>query len=195
MHSRNSLRWISILQNVTAAYNNRPQPRALANLTPSEAKLPKNRSFLEKYFHDRKVKYESQFYNQISKFKVNDKVLIAKPRTSFSRGFTTNFDPKKIYTVAEIRRTFPLTYKLSFNDSVLPNFFYEQELSKINIDNSEPALYVADKKNVPDSYLRSGNVKSYKQVFLLKDKKSGKSRWIDQSELKLLQKTDQLITP
>lgn len=193
MHYRGSLRWLDLLQPATSAYNNRPQRIGLGKLTPSEAKLPKNRAYLEKYFHDRKVGYESQFYKQIPKLKINDNVLIQKPRTSFSRGYTTNYDPKKIYKVIEIRRTYPVTYKLAPNDDsshVLSNFFYEPELSKIN--NLQKSLHIVEIKNVPDTYLRSGRIKTYKQVYLIKDRNSGTSRWIDQTELKLLKKTDQL---
>ena len=75
MFSNSTLRWIDFLPQVTFNYNHRKTKR-LGGLSPAEAKLPQNTTYLNKFFWDRKVKYESQFYHQKPKFKVGDLVKI-----------------------------------------------------------------------------------------------------------------------
>ena len=53
MYFKHTLRWVDLLPFVTESYNSRPK-KGLGNLSPKEAKLPKNIDFLKKYLHEKK---------------------------------------------------------------------------------------------------------------------------------------------
>ena len=64
-----------------------------------------------------------------SKFKMGDRVRMSKYKTNFNRGFTPNFT-NEIFTVVEVLKTSPVTYKLrdSENEPIIGSF-YNEELS------------------------------------------------------------------
>ena len=64
------------------------------------------------------------------KFSVGDKVRISKKKKTFEKGYTTRWI-EEIFTIAEVQRTQPLTYKIAdLNGEEIKGTFYEPELQK-----------------------------------------------------------------
>ena len=64
------------------------------------------------------------------KFSVGDKVRISKKKKTFEKGFTTRWT-EEIFTIAEVQRTQPPTYKIAdLNGEEIKGTFYEPELQK-----------------------------------------------------------------
>ena len=64
------------------------------------------------------------------KFFVVDKVRISKKKKTFEKGYTTRWT-EEIFTIAEVQRTQPPTYKIAdLNGEEIKGTFYEPELQK-----------------------------------------------------------------
>ena len=64
------------------------------------------------------------------KFSVGDKVRISKKKKTFVKGYTTRWT-KEIFTVVEVKRTSPVTYRIAdLNGGEITGTFYEPELQK-----------------------------------------------------------------
>ena len=64
------------------------------------------------------------------KFSVGDKVRISKKKKTFETGYTTRW-MKEIFTIVEVKRTSPVTYKIAdLNGEEIQGIFYEPELQK-----------------------------------------------------------------
>ena len=187
MYSKNTLRWIDLLPFVTESYNTRRKP-SLGNLSPKLAKLPKNTEFLKNFLSKRKRSYESKFHNQKIKFNINDLVKIVKPKTPFSRGYTQNFGDQT-YRIEKIHNSWPVTYSL---DGLKPTF-YTQQLIKVP-EQTQSTLYIAKTKKIPDSFLRTGKVLSFKNLTLIKDKNNPNySEWKTDDEIQKMKKRNLLL--
>ena len=65
-----------------------------------------------------------------TKFSVGDKVRISKNKKTFEKGYTTRWT-EEIYTIVEVKRTPPITYKIAdLNGEEIKGTFYEPELQK-----------------------------------------------------------------
>ena len=63
-----------------------------------------------------------------SKFKVNDRVRIAKYKNIFSKGYTENWS-REIFIIDSVLKTNPWTYKIkNLNGEKIIGNFYEREL-------------------------------------------------------------------
>ena len=187
MYAKNTLRWIDLLPFVTATYNSRRKP-GLGNLSPKLAKLPENTEFLKNYLFKKKKDYESRFYEQNSKFKLNDFVKVVKSKTPFSRGYTEKYGDK-VYRIEKIHNTWPVTFSLNG----LKSTFYAEQLIKVPEPRQNNSLYIAETKKIPDSFLRSGKVITYKVLTLIKDKNNPSySEWKTDEEIKKMKKNNLL---
>ena len=74
-----------------------------------------------------------QARNEQPKYKVGDKVRISVKKDIFEKGFTINWSDK-IYTITEILKTLPPTYKIKDDREEIKGTFYEQELQKTSED-------------------------------------------------------------
>ena len=64
------------------------------------------------------------------KFKVGDTVRISRIKATFEKGYLLNWS-EELFTVVEVKKTNPLTYRLSdANDKILEGSFYNEELQK-----------------------------------------------------------------
>ena len=188
MYVKNTLRWLDLLPFVTQTYNERRKVN-LGNLSPKLAKLPKNTEYVRDLLSQKKKNYESRFYNQKIKFKVNDSVKILKPKIAFSRGYTENYGTK-VYKIEKILNTFPVTYLLHG----LKSTFYSDQLIKVP-EGSKNTFYIAQTKKVPDSYLRNGKISSYKTLTLIKDRNQPSySEWKTDNEIEKMKKDNLLST-
>ena len=84
--------WIDVLQTITKQYNNRIH--SSTKLTPIQASLKKNESFVYKNLLDKRNKIKA-------KYQINDLVRVADLKKTFSKGDTTNWS-YKLYKITEI---------------------------------------------------------------------------------------------
>ena len=85
-------KWIDILPKITKQYNNRIH--SSTKLTPIQASLKKNESFVYKNLLDKRRKIKP-------KFQINDLVRVADLKRTFSKGDITNWS-YKLYKITEI---------------------------------------------------------------------------------------------
>ena len=129
MYFKHTLRWVDLLPFVTESYNSRPK-KGLGNLSPKEAKLPKNIDFLKKYLHEKKKNFEQNFSSQKIKFSKGDLVKVVKTKNPFSRGYTQNFDDRT-FRISNVYKTFLVTFLLNGSK----NSFYAEQLIKVCLKN------------------------------------------------------------
>lgn len=142
-------KWHDIFQSLIDKYNN--TRHRSTGFTPIEAKKASN--------HDRV--FHNLFYKKVlerkspPKFKIGDQVRIIVKKKIFDKGYTSNWT-NKIYTVAEILKTIPTTYRIKDDNAPLAKTYYEPELQK-----SEQTMFHVEKilrwKNVNGK--RFGRVK------------------------------------
>ena len=107
-------KWIDVLPTITKQYNNKIH--SSTKLSPKDASLKKNESYVYKNLLDKREKVTP-------KFQVNDLVRTADLKKTFSRGDTTNWS-YKLYKITEtINDTIP-SYKIDnlperYNESLL----------------------------------------------------------------------------
>ena len=71
-----------------------------------------------------------QSRNKTPKYKVGDKVRISVKKDIFEKGFTINWSDK-IYTIIEVLKTLPPTYKIKDDREEIKGTFYKEELQKV----------------------------------------------------------------
>ena len=182
MFTRQTLRWIELLPFVTKTYNTRPKA-ALGNLTPEQAKLPQNINFIKNLHYKKKIEYERKFHNQKIKFSLGDLVKVVKTKNPFSRGYTQRYDDRT-YRIDKIHRTWPVTFSLNGKNGK----FYTEQLIKVP-ENPLNQYYIAETKKIPEKFLRSGKILSYKNLTLIKDKLNPQyAQWKTDNEIAKMKK-------
>ena len=120
----NTNRYVDILPDLVEDYNN--TKHSSSKMTPVEASKKKNeltvwRNLYPEHLEIRDIK---------PKFSIGDKVRISKKKKTFEKGYTTRWT-EKIFTIAEVKRTSPVTYKITdLNGEEIKGSFYEPELQK-----------------------------------------------------------------
>ena len=120
-------KYTDILQPLIDKYNG-TKHRSIG-MTPTDARKPSNYQQVFKNLYLKKV----QARNKQPKYKVGDKVRISVKKDIFEKGFTINWSDK-IYTITEILKTLPPTYKIKDDREEIKGTFYEQELQKTSED-------------------------------------------------------------
>jgi len=114
----NTYKYINVLPDLVKKYNN--TIHSSIKMTPSQASKIQNEPdvYFNLYDYNKKLK-------QKPKFKVGDKVRIAKKKRHFEKGYTTNWT-EEIFTIDEI-----LAYKIEdLSGESIKGSFYEQKLQK-----------------------------------------------------------------
>ena len=107
-------KWIDVLPTITKQYNNRIH--SSTKLTPIQASLKKNESFVYKNLLDKRNKIKA-------KYQINDLVRLADLKKTFSKSDTTNWS-YKLYKIKEIINDTIPSYKIDnlserYNESLL----------------------------------------------------------------------------
>ena len=111
--------WIDVISTITKQYNNRIH--SSTKLTPIQASLKKNESFVYKNLLDKRKKMKP-------KFQMNDLVRVADLKRTFSKGDTTNWS-YKLYKITEIiNDTIP-----AYKNNNLPETYNESLLKKTKL--------------------------------------------------------------
>ena len=116
-------KYIDILQPLIDKYN-RTKHRS-TGYTPIEAKKAVNHDKVFKNLFQKKAISRST----LPKFKVGDQVRIILKKKIFDKGYTSNWT-NKLYSVAEVLKTLPVTYKIKDDSGILAKTYYEPELQK-----------------------------------------------------------------
>ena len=111
--------WIDILPKITKQYNNRIH--SSTKLTPIQASLKKNGSFVYKNLLDKRKTIKP-------KFQINNLVRVADLKRTFSKGDTTNWS-YKLYKITEIINDTIPAYKIDN----LPERYNEALLKKTEL--------------------------------------------------------------
>ena len=98
-------------------------------MTPSDARKPSNYQQVFKNLYFKKV----QARNYKPKYAIGDKVRITIAKNIFEKGYTVNWSDK-IYTVTQVLKTLPPTYKIRDVREELEGTFYQPELQKTTED-------------------------------------------------------------
>lgn len=120
-------KYIDILQALMNKYNS-TKHRSIG-MTPLDARQSSNYQQVFKNLYFKKV----QSRNKTPKYKVGDKVRISVKKDIFEKGFTINWSDK-IYTIIEVLKTLPPTYKIKDDREEIKGTFYKEELQKTSED-------------------------------------------------------------
>ena len=116
-------KWIDILKVKTKQYSNKVH--SSTKLTPTQASVKKNESFVYQNLLDKRKKIKP-------KFQINDLVRVADLKKTFSKGDTTNWS-YKLYKITEIiNETIP-----SYHFDNLPERYNEALLKKTELTMKE----------------------------------------------------------
>ena len=120
-------KYTDILQPLMDKYNS-TKHRSIG-MSPSDARKPSNYQQVFKKLYFKKVKSR----NTEPEYKVGDKVRITVKKNIFEKGYTNNWTDK-VYTITEVLKTLPPTYKIKDDREDIEGTFYEQELQKTSED-------------------------------------------------------------
>jgi len=119
---KGTYKYIDILPDLVERYNNTFH-RSIG-MTPVEASKKENQ--LEVFSR----LYNDEFVEEKPKFKVGDKVRIAKLKKKFEKGYTPNWS-EEIFIIDKIKKTTPLTYNIvDLKGEEIKGSFYKEELQK-----------------------------------------------------------------
>ena len=191
MTSKNTANWVSLLPEATRAYNSRVHS-SLFGHTPEFAHQKQNEEYLRTKFLQEYERHKLKFKNKKPKFRIGDRVRIAKSRTAFGpRGY----EPRTympIETVTDILRTYPIVYKLAGKK----RNYYEQELAKASDSEkeSEKKYFIEKTRVTQPSISRSGQKRGGIKQYLLKARnRPDISTWITADEVETLKKNGYIL--
>ena len=120
----NTNRYVDVLPDLVKGYNN--TRHSSIKMTPVEASKKKNELGVWRTLYPDHL----ERHNINPEFSVGDKVRISKKKKTFEKGYTTRWT-EKIFTIVEVKRTSPVTYKIAdLNGEEVKGSFYDPELQK-----------------------------------------------------------------
>ena len=183
MMALNTRRWIDLLDEVVDIHNNRISS-VLHGFTPNQAHEKQNEEYLRAKFLADYEKYKKRFEKQKPKFAVGDTVRVIRKTKVFNRGYEPAFG-REIFTVREVKKTFPITYKLEGKQRA----YYSQELvaaERPEVE-TEKQFFIEKTRVVNTRKLRSGVTSGGQKQYLLKARNDpNQSSWINHFEFEKL---------
>ena len=120
--AHDTTKYYDILDELVSDYNN--TVHSSIKMTPVEASKLENESTVYENLYPEKEEEKIKK----PKFKVGDRVRIAKLKSKFEKGYTTRWR-REIFVIEEVLNTDPVTYKVKdLKDEEVKGSFYEQEL-------------------------------------------------------------------
>ena len=121
--AENTRNWINMLDTLMSEYNNKKH--STIKMSPVEGSKKENEEIVWNNLNNKVNIVTSK-----QKFKVGDTVRISRIKATFEKGYLPNWS-EELFTVVEVKRTNPFTYKLSdANGKILEGSFYNEELQK-----------------------------------------------------------------
>ena len=121
--AENTRNWINMLDKLLTEYNNKKH--STIKMTPIEASKKDNEEIVWNNLNNKVNIVTSK-----QKFKVGDTVRISRIKAVFEKGYLPNWS-EELFTVVEVKRTNPFTYKLSdTNGDILEGSLCNEELQK-----------------------------------------------------------------
>ena len=121
--AENTRNWIDMLDKLMSEYNNKKH--STIKMSPVEGSKKENEEIVWNNLNNKVNIVTSK-----QKFKVGDTVRISRIKATFEKGYLPNWS-EELFTVVEVKRTNPFTYKLSdANGKILEGSFYNEELQK-----------------------------------------------------------------
>ena len=116
--------YIDVLPDLVKEYNN--TRHSSIKVTPVQTSKKENELAVWRNLYPEHL----EIHEINPKFSVGDKVRISKKKKTFEKGYTTRWT-EKIFTIVEVKRTSPVTYKIAdLNGEEIQGTFYEPELQK-----------------------------------------------------------------
>ena len=140
----NNTIWIKDLNKLVKEYNN--SYHRTIKMTPLNASKKSNENIVRK-------NYNFEIITNKKKFKIGDKVRISLLKNTFEKGYTSNWS-EQIYIIYDIKSSNVHYYYLKdLNGNKIDGMFYQEELLKTNMKESD--LYIIEKiiKKVGNKYL------------------------------------------
>ncbi|XP_051176792.1 uncharacterized protein LOC127291634 [Leptopilina boulardi] len=126
-------KWINLLPILISKYNNKKH--RTIGMKPKDVTVEDTRELMRRIRKLRRIPLRRQ------KFKVGDRVRVSKHKNIFEKGYTPNWTTE-IFTVDLVKRTKPVTYKLTdYENQPIEGGFYEEELLKVKY----PDVYLVEK--------------------------------------------------
>ena len=114
-------KYYDVLDDLVTDYNN--TVHSSIKMTPVEASKSENELTVYQNLYPEKEKESKK-----PKYKIGDRVRIAKMKGKFEKGYTTRWR-REIFVIEEVLNTDPVTYKIKdLKDEEIKGSFYEQEL-------------------------------------------------------------------
>ena len=111
--------YINVLPDLVREYNN--TRHSSIKMTPTNASKKENELRVWRNLYPDHLEVKDINH----KFSVGDKVRISKKKNTFEKGYTTRWT-EEIFTIAEVKRTSPVTYKIADLDGEeITGTFYE----------------------------------------------------------------------
>ena len=140
----NNTIWIKDLNKLVKEYNN--SYHRTIKMKPVDASKKSNENIVRK-------NYNFEIITNKKKFKIGDKVRISLLKNTFEKGYTSNWS-EQIYVIYDIKSSNVHYYYLKdLNGEKIDGTFYQEELLKTNMKESD--LYIIEKiiKKVGNKYL------------------------------------------
>jgi hypothetical protein len=123
--SKNTLRYIDVLESLTYAYNHRKH--SSIGMAPADVS---EKNILEVWKQLRKNR-NIRNINKKPKFRINEYVRVSKTHHIFSKGYMPNFSDE-VFVIKEVLTRDPIVYKLKdLQEEDVDGTFYEEELQSI----------------------------------------------------------------
>ncbi|XP_015123511.1 uncharacterized protein LOC107045691 [Diachasma alloeum] len=127
-------KWIPIVTNLVQSYNN--TKHRTIKMKPKDVTAAHEKYLLHHVFGQLKT-----YNTKKIKFKVGDKVRVSKYKNVFQKGYTPNWTTE-IFTISQVVKTNPVTYKLTdYEDNPIEGGFYQEELTRV----TNPDVYLIEK--------------------------------------------------
>lgn len=131
---RGNYKWIDILQDIVAKYNN--TVHRTIKLRPNQVTKRNAKQLLQTVYSRIKIIDPKK-----PKFKTGDHVRISKHREAFTKGYKPNWS-NEIFVINKVNRTNPITYLLKdTSNEEIQGMFYPEELQLT----SQPNIYLVER--------------------------------------------------
>ena len=135
--SRNTLRYINVLQDLVKSYN-RTKHSSLGRPPATVNKKNESEVRVDQYLLRRTPKNDEDYPKQKMKFKIGDKVRVSYTRDAFDREYGQRWSNEVFFVAEKRRRSGIPIYKLTdWQGDPIKGTFYQQQLQKVDVTDQD----------------------------------------------------------